>query len=316
MEEKISILLDHITCLDACEVWVDDSSDDYVQMEGFSKMVSVEVFGPVDEKEQVIIDFGEVKKVLKGLIDDPVKGFDHKLLLTQSLALKPTVELDYEEKDGKVRQIVVIRNPHREHQVAFKIKGDSGFLRIYQGTLKQALEEYLTRELREMYECEALDVKVYLNSKAVSSDNKYRAYFNYMHGLAHSSSWGCQNMLHGHTSWVQAIDDQGCVNVRVSDLIAEYLDGNYLVHDIHMVEVYLYDHTPEKVKYTSEDRGKWVMKLPGHYIFPLDDEPTIENIVAHVAEQWEEEFEENNIIKLVISEGLTKAGTWYGTPKG
>ena len=50
---KKSIILNDITCLDAAEVWIDPETPNFVVVDGISKMVSVEVFGNVDENEQV-----------------------------------------------------------------------------------------------------------------------------------------------------------------------------------------------------------------------------------------------------------------------
>lgn len=312
MKGKLGIQLDNITCLDACEVWVDDTSDDYVQVEGFSKMVSVEVFGPVNKEEQVIIDFSSIKKVLKSFVDDPVVGFDHKLLVNNEVILAPSVELNFVQSKKGTRQLIEIRNPHRDFEMAFRAKGDSSFLRIYTGKLQDAISNYLTRSVRELYECEDLCIVAHLSGNVPTSDTKYRGKFNYIHGLAHSTSWGCENIIHGHSSWVQAINDLGEVDVQVTDHIAEYLDGNYLVNDEYVKDNrYRYDFSPVKIKYTSDCRGKWSLVIPSHHLLPLGAEPTIENIVSHLVEVWEDELKENNIVKLIVSEGLTKAGVWY-----
>lgn len=321
-----SIVLNDITCLDAAEIWMDPSDPNYVVISGVSKMVSVEIYGPVDKHEQVILDFSGIKKVLKGIIDDPVWGFDHKLLMNFDDFAKDNVEFEAEGENvkGKMvtrkRDLLRITEP-KTGKVVFKLKGKD-FLRPYKGLLENAISEHLTERVRQTYGNKEIKVQAHLSGHAVKShDGQYRSYFQYTHGLRHSTSWGCQNMLHGHTSFVQAINEEGHVNKRVSDLIATYLDGSYLYHEDIVKNVLGKEDEPSSLKfddiihtlhfklaYKSRERGKWTMIMPASMCVPLDNEPTIENIVAHVAEFFKDDLNEAGIVKLVISEGLTKAG--------
>lgn len=316
-----SIILNDITCLDAAEIWLDSADPNYVVISGVSKMVSVEIFGPVDEKEQVILDFSSIKKVLKEIIDDRVWGFDHKLLFNFEDFSKENVEFAGRDENGvRNRDLLRIYNP-KTGKIVFQLKGRD-FLRPYGGMLESAISEYLTERVRQYYGNSEIQIQAHLSGKAVKShDGQYRAYFNYTHGLRYSTSWGCQNMLHGHTSYVQAINKKGEVDKYVSNLIATYLDGAYLYHENIVKNVLGKEDAPQSLKfddiiksmhfklgYKSRERGKWSLIIPAAMCVPLDNEPTIENIVSHVAELYKDQLKEASIVKLIISEGLAKSG--------
>lgn len=305
----LSIKLDDITCLDAAEVWIDPSVPDYVVLSGVSKMVSVEVFGQVQGDEQVIVDFSNLKSTLKALIDDPDGGFDHKLLINFEDFSKDNVEYETKGENGRKRDMLRIRKP--DGTIAFQVKGD-GFVRSYDGKFQDSISAHLTAGIRAIYGTKDLTAVATLHGQPSHVfDGAYRASFNYMHGLCNSSSYGCQNIIHGHSSYVQVINEFGGVDEYVTNFIAEYLDGCYLYSEEHLRwEDMAASNDSElyKIGYTSRNRGKWTLKIPGSYQMPLTNEPTIENIVKHVAWVFKDELAEAKAAKLIISEGLTKAG--------
>ena len=307
---KKSIILNDITCLDAAEVWIDPETPNFVVVDGISKMVGVEVFGNVDENEQVIVDFSNLKKVLKDLIDDPSLGYDHKLLMNLGDYSKDCVhfgcDIKKSMKKGKPRDCLRIYDGER---MVFEVKGQD-FLRVYDGLLQDSIGEYLTHNASAVYG-RPIDVKVTLSGKATKEmDGKFRAYFNYMHGLRNSSSFGCQNIIHGHRSFVQVFLKNGDVDEKLSKDIARYMDGCYIFNDKTLKTHFVINDEYEyyRIKYNSKSRGKWTMVLPTNYFLPLDSEPTIENIVDHIAYVYRDDLKLVNAHSIVISEGLTKAG--------
>lgn len=311
MIKEINIKLDDITCLDAAEVWVDKSAEDFVVLSGLSKMVSAQVFGEMDSERGVIVDFSSLKNVIKHFIDESVSGFDHKLLMSSDLFQSDYVELQIKGNNGAKRDGVRILKPNGS--VAFQVEGRN-FLRVYGGdenwfTLEEFMGKYLTGCLRNHYGNDTLEVWVSLHGKPVHShDGDYRATFSYMHGLCNSSSYGCQNILHGHTSYVQVINRLGDVDEFASNLIAEYLDGCYIYNDAHAKDEC---KGLLKIGYKSSERGKWKLYIPPSYSLPLYQEPTIENIVSHVGLVFEDELKAAEAEKIIVSEGLNKAGIGY-----
>ncbi len=311
---NISIKLDDITCLDAAEVWIDKSVPQYVVLSGLSKMVSVEVFGQIDTEEQVIVDFSNLKSALKAFIDDPDTGFDHKLLIHEDVWEREEVEVNVRGHNGAKRDAITITKPNG--RIAFHVEG-RGFFRVYGDTLEDNLTKYLTECLQSYYGNETLVAVATLHARpAHEFDKTYRATFNYMHGLRNSSSYGCQNIIHGHTSFVQVIDKNGEVDKLVSNRIAEYLDGCYLFNEnCERGGLYCGDDAEDDemvlIRYKSKNRKKWVLAISSQHLLPLDTEPTIENIVKHVVEMFADQL--TNAKMVIISEGLTKQGIGYVT---
>ena len=307
--KKISIKLDDITCLDAAEVWVDRDAEEYVVLSGLSKMVSVEVGGDIDSEEQVIVDFANLKKTLKAMIDDEEQGFDHKLLIHADVFERENVYIKLAGNNGCKRDGLRIVKPNGE--LAFQAKGHK-FWRVYDDTLEDNLGAYLTECLQWFYSNDSLTAKVTLHARpAHEFDGTYRATFHYMHGLCKSSSYGCQNIVHGHSSYVQVVNKNGDVDEFASNAIADYLDGSYVFNDAHAKGVVGVEEELLKIGYKSTKRGKWTMFLPYSYGLPIFAEPTIENIVQHVVEVFEDELKEAQAEKVIISEGLTKQAIAY-----
>ena len=57
----------------------------FTEAMGFSFNVNVEISGNLDPVENVVVDFGALKKFLKSEIDNLEYGYDHKLIIPKSL---------------------------------------------------------------------------------------------------------------------------------------------------------------------------------------------------------------------------------------
>lgn len=310
MVNGINIKIDDVTCLDGAEVWIDKNAEDYVVLSGFSKMVSVEVAGKLQKEEQVIVDFSNLKYALKYYIDEYNNGFDHKLFISNDLFESDNVEIQVKGSNGAKRDGLRILKPNGE--VAFQVEGRK-FLRVYGDDTRHSLEEfmsdYLTDCLQNHYGEKYLKAWVTLHSKPVHAhDGDYRATFQYMHGLCKSSSYGCQNIVHGHSSFVQVFNKNGDVDEFASNMIAQYLDGCYIYNDAHAKTS---NGKLLKIGYKSLERGKWKLYIPPSYSLPICAEPTIENIIDHVCIVFEDELKAAYASEVVISEGLSKMGIGY-----
>lgn len=211
METK-SLFLQNITGLD-CGVVTSEG-----HLDGRSYNVSVVVTGEISTVEAVVVDFSTLKKSLKGYIDSEIYGFDHKLLILEGasrvrhdiiveadgseyLAIKgKSFELTCPTNAVKFVKPVKIRNL-RDPRPAYQIGG----------YIRDAMSEELLKHLQKQFPNSRItEVEVRLNSIPMSvgldssdSENETLLKFNYIHGLKNSSSWGCQNIAHGHTSFIQ-----------------------------------------------------------------------------------------------------------------
>lgn len=294
-----SVILKDVCCLDACEVWLDINEPNFVVLSGFSKMLSVEIFG------QVFL--GNIEKVIKDLLEDRDQGFCYKLLMNAEDFAKDCVEFDtLAGKSG--RDLFRITEPETG-RVCFEVKG-LDFFRPFTGLLKDAIAEYLTNELRAIYCNDEIEVNVSLSGKANENDKQPRSYFSFMRGMATGGAWYNQNIIHGHSGYVQVLNNQGEFETDLADRIARYLEGCYLYWDKHEASHFLIDDTYEyfKVKYKSGNRGKWKLIIPVNYGLPLDSEPTIEKICEHCAYIYQDDFKKIGGGTLIIFEGFTRAG--------
>ena len=242
------------------------------------------VTGKVDPVEQVVVDFSAIKKAIKKLIDDPERGFDHKMWWIDGVS-RGTIEY--------VNGMVYVKTP------CVEISGPENIVRRV--TSESELEDYLTAELSKQYpgvdieiECHAtytFDVMPQMNTNTHS--------FRYVHGLRESTSWGCQNIAHGHLSYLAAeVDGDTLAANMLLSKIAANLDNTVFIWENNNV-------SPRKIEYTCS-RGEMKMEVLNQKTVVLGTESTVEHLVDYVAQEWGDELEKVNIKKLYVSEGLSK----------
>ncbi len=259
------------------------------------------VTGNVDSHEHVVVDFSTIKKDIKNLIDRHVSdfyanGFDHKLWFIEGYSLG-TIGADA-PKDSTT---VVIDTPAASLQIqrdALKIirnninNTNSTYSVQYIG---YALESYLTELLTEQYPNINVNVQCFNNTHIHTIDqNCPLLYFTYSHGLKDSTSYGCQNIAHGHLSFFQHHNPTVVLSVCVE------LDGTVFINKENIVND---DDEAITIKYVSE-RGLFFAKYNKQLnkIIVLDTETTIEYIAEYVKDKYA-------ISDFYISEGLSK-GTY------
>lgn len=308
---KSSLLLSNITCLDHAVLTTEGIC-------GGSYMVSVEVSGETTSDEHVVVDFGTIKKTLKAIIDDPEHGMDHKLWITEADFERSTPE----QTDAGMRCLPIVfgtesyliapRNALHILRDPFSVEG--------------SLQQYLQERLSLQHPGVTVD-KVHLSTKAVLSYtpgiNPMQAipvwvsdpiYFRYAHGLKDSTSWGCQNIAHGHLSYIQLMLDLPNLHAEnhapvllaaagLAQRIGEELNDTYFVAACNADP-----EEPYHISYQSRDRGQFTLELPRNAkVVYLHVETTIEYIVEYVHEVYCQELADLGVSRIIVSEGLTKA---------
>lgn len=310
-----TIAINNLTQLDFAAVFDGQESSpnspyivDRPRVVGGSYNVSVQLTGPTKDGEEVVIDFGSAKKIIKELIDHKTMGLDHKLLLNGQQKCK----------DGNVGY----GNTHYPftapddavHIVPFKLDPDT-----IESELAYYLSTWLTRMLNEQYAI-VLEVLVTLNTTPilpqflsdVPNHEPMRsacATFRYTHGLPRSSSWGCRNLFHGHLSNVVLYGHAKAYSAEAAAL-AERIAG--WLHNCHLVEAKHFNVTQGSVSYgAAENDGRGVFHLDtrefgANFIRVFDKATTIENITDFVLNTFKRELQEVGVRVLYVSEGLTK----------
>lgn len=262
--------------------------------------------GALDQDERVVVDFGTAKKMLKAIIDDPTDGLDHKLWVFDTpidyqLNKEHVASHWFEAKFGDQHAVRRIPLSYREYSKTGKLAAWMG--------------EWLSLKLAEMGQ--RVKVEVQLESRDFDrirshpeAPSPHARTFTYTHGLAKSTSWGCQNVVHGHLSWVYA-DATSDVEL-VNENLARLLDLKYFYNQKHRTGVFR-----DSISYESRDRGLFTFDC-NHAPFKdsevgsqfqaiaINDEPTIEALARWVAVQHFAMLKDKGVTKIYLSEGPTK----------
>ncbi len=293
MNNKSSIFLSDLSVVDHAYI------NEHGQVIGGSFNPGFIVTGSIDSVEQVVIDFSTVKKSLKQLIDqhiwDPEKnGFDHKIWWIEGFS-KGTIE----KSDHADRYI--INTPALTAEVptdALKIiKNTDNYIPNHSiEYIGQSLEQFLTKEMIKLYPDVNVKVECFnnINVHLINKNIPYK-YFTYSHGLKDSTSYGCQNLLHGHLSFIQYHNDDIITRIANDLNDAVFVNRSNIIID---------NENELTLTYTTPQRGYFTAtyKKDSNKIIILDTETTIEWIAEFVKDTYQ-------ITDFYISEGLSK-GTY------
>lgn len=254
------------------------------------------VSGEVDPIEKVVVDFSTIKKDVKNAIDKHTRGvyengFDHKLWIIEGFS-----DVKWRIND---KAEVTIETPAFKGSVPIDavrvIKQIEGWEPLYTlEYIEQAFEQHVYNNLVDTYP--NIDIKV----QAINTTNAHvisdlqLVFFTYSHGLKESTSYGCQNIFHGHLSYIQYGDPDVLYRIASDLNDAVFINKENITYEDDMVISIEYE-TPRgafKAKYTK-DRNN---------IIAIDTETTIEYIAEYVSRRYD-------ITGFLISEGLSKGTT-------
>lgn len=316
-----TLIFNDLTCVDHA----------YINKEGRivggSFMLSVILTGEVQEGEEVVIDFSKGKKQLKAAIDDHFAGFDHKLWLCNETHEHTNV---FTNDDGKSPAEVEIVTPLVTLLVTPDAVRyvDANYDRLDQ--LENAFALYLNGvlnadavKINDKDEIETVGkmrytTKCKLSPMPVSIGDATFFAFRYAHGLPNSSSYGCQNIAHGHLSYFMLLDEnhkpmpyqafsQGRGMAQHMLDLACHFDDTYFVHRANVTHL-PNGNQPEDIKvHYQTERGYFSahFKGKGNKIVVLDTDTTIEHLIEHMKPSFEM-FKEIGAKYLMVSEGLSK----------
>ena len=288
---KSTLILNDLTCID--HAYIDNRGD----LIGGSFHATVIITGEVTDDESVVIDFSTVKSAIKGYIDNKYTGYDHKLWILA---------------DSKV-EVSVHANALSVTTPSWKINTDQNSLRCIDCMYsKHHIAKHMAKYLEEMLEDGSgvtFKVAVELNTNIHALESGISTYmFRYAHGLKNSSSYGCQNIAHGHLSYIQLLDND-MYAAYTSDLndamnnIAKQLDNTYFVSESNVT--YNSDGILG-ITYESCDRGVFsaVIDTNAVKVVILPVETTVEYLSAYIKDLCSDLPEA--VKYLVVSEGLSK----------
>ncbi|RWZ87263.1 MAG: hypothetical protein EO766_12115 [Hydrotalea sp. AMD] len=257
------------------------------------------ITGEVDEVEKVVVDFSTIKKDVKGLIDRHLpdvhdNGFDHKLWFIEGYSLGELTESENGDR-------WIISTPAVEIDVPTDALRFISFRDINvgytPGYIGDVFAEYLEKHLSEKYSNINIKVECFnnVNTHTINKTLPLR-YFSYSHGLKDSTSYGCQNIAHGHLSFVQYKDS------LKAEEIAHDLDNAVFINSANIS-----NETDDTITISYRTPRGWFNASYNkelNHIIVLETETTIEYIGEYVKNKF-------NVTDFYISEGLSK-GTYIG----
>lgn len=233
---------------------------------GESLYVDAEVEGALDARG-FLMDFGPVKKLLKGVVDEVL---DHRLAVATE---DPRVRL--EERGDRLRLRLADALDYTAPREAFALLPEVSAAGVGAFLREHALAR-LPANVR--------DVRFRLSAE---DGIEQRPSFRYTHGLKlHDGN--CQRLIHGHRNIVEVFVD-GVASTEGARLLAELFDDVHFVHveDLN-VPVPVGERSDSErsvsISYRS-GQGAFEATLPVNRVLPLNVEPTIENI-ATFAHRW------------------------------
>jgi len=270
------------------------------QVIGGSFNPSFVITGSIDETEKVVVDFSTIKKDIKGLIDRHIwdaynNGFDHKLWFIEGYSQGTCIKVD--DNYHIVTDACKLILPTDAVKIIAPI---DGIAPEYSTTyIQKAFEVYLTTELMKLYPLIGVEVECYnnINTHRVNTTQIYFM-FTYSHGLKDSTSYGCQNIAHGHLSFIQSADSNAPLHhINKMKKVASDLGGAVFINRENIV---FQDDSVIEIQYTTK-RGQFFAsyKTAENKLIVLDTETTIEYLAEYVKDTY-------NVTGFYISEGLSK----------
>lgn len=289
---------------------------------GGSVNPSFYVTGTVSAEENVVLDFSSGKKRIKDCIDDNDNGFDHKCWIIRGVSSFDSIDdattrksIYWPDRDAAWAYLASDQDPDRMITVLTR--------RLIITAPKSAFRFMLNEaKLSEVYSAVTVEMKLWLEqcmsqfafdvkmcANAVPSTIKPHQLFRYVHGLKNSTSWGCQNIAHGHLSYID-IDTPNETDPdfkeQIMKSIAKTLDNTIFIS----AENYSRSEYFHVIRYESQTRGEFTMEMPiaspFHKFVVLETETTIEHIIEYVAALFKPQLQSIKATRLFVSEGLSK----------
>ena len=295
---KSTMFLNNTTAID--HAYIDDTG----WVVGGSVSPTMFVTGDVDPVEAVVVDFSTVKKEIKHIIDAKYSGFDHKLWIIEDYSVCEV----FDHKDGTLTITTPLLNIQAPKDAFKFIKNPffrSGKLESYRTAVTDQLEEEIMAGLEEDHKGANIHVSLDLEDVFTGNVrmNTDMVPFRYVHGLRNSTSWGCQNVAHGHLSYLAAYSDNPLEASIVLSRIASDLDKSVFAWEKNVTRadsgMYIIDYETGRGKFSMQLKSSRMLKV-------LKTETTVENLATFVADIYKDELKKAGVRMLFVSEGLNK----------
>ncbi|MGQ0619620.1 MAG: 6-pyruvoyl trahydropterin synthase family protein [Panacagrimonas sp.] len=225
---------------------------------GESWIVHVELEGELD-RQSMVLDFGEVKRSLKRLIDG---SMDHTLLVpekapeTRLTEVAGSLEVQFTSARGLIE--------HRSPRCAVTCLPDAVIE-------PDSVAEYLVQLVRPVVPASVRRVGFQLLPEAIAGPS-----YHYVHGLKKHQGH-CQRIAHGHRSKIE-VRAQGQRDSELEQQIAQDWADIYLGTRDDVIA-----QRPDRIRFGYESpEGRFELELPASCVDLLETDSTVERIAEHL----------------------------------
>ena len=266
-------------------------------MVGESWIVDLILHGDLDE-QNMVLDFGKVKKQVKRIIDDTV---DHKLVIPSEYAGTQAHHIensDYLKVEFTSESGELIRISSPEDAYCFI---DAAHIEM------DDVITHLASVIKPQLPANVKKVELSLRVEDISG-----FYYHYTHGLKKHDG-NCQRIAHGHRSKIQ-IFENGMKSPRLEKELSSLWEDIYVGTDEDVVapeKLEFINATEQQVcfKYESS-QGHFELAMDKSSVYTMNVDTTVELIAQYIADKLKAEHPENEY-KVIAYEGVAKGAIAY-----
>lgn len=259
---------------------------------GESWQLDLELEGELDH-QGMVLDFGEVKRSVKRLIDE---HYDHKLIVPADYSGLTISEypgglhLSFTLQDG--RQI-----EHRSPRDAICLVP---LTRVTADQLSQTVADLLSPHTRD--NVSGIRVRLW-------PENTDGPFFHYSHGLKRHDG-NCQRIAHGHRSRIRILRN-GKQDVLLEQRWAGRWSDIYIGTRADLIGNSRRDGIEHLEFGYRSAQGDFGLTLPAERCYLIDTDSTAENIAQHIADTLKAEFPRDQF-RVYAYEGVDKGAIGVG----
>ncbi|MFT6789697.1 MAG: 6-pyruvoyl-tetrahydropterin synthase [Pseudoalteromonas rhizosphaerae] len=261
---------------------------------GESWIVDLTLHGKLNE-ESMVLDFGLVKKQIKGIIDQCI---DHKLAIGNQINGQVENHADYTTLDCTFGD---------DHHLAMSAPNQAFCLIDADVINEQSVIEFLIATIMPQLPSNIDKIEIELKPEHSKS-----FYYHYSHGLKKHDG-NCQRIIHGHRSQIGIALD-GMAMPRLQKQWADKWQDIYLATAEDQIQAPQLQHISAKENdlcfaYTAA-QGYFEMAISKERCDILPIDTTVECIAGYLAEQVKAQHPDNDV-KVTAYEGVAKGSICY-----
>lgn len=261
-------------------------------MLGESWIVDIELEGGLDH-QNMVLDFGLVKKQIKSVIDDTV---DHRLVIP-----KQSSTISIVEKSPNVTDVYF---DNKDKKIALSCPNEAYTILNSETITKDVVISYLKSVLMPVLPDNVKALNITLRQEDIKG-----ASYHYSHGLKKHDG-NCQRIAHGHRSTIQIFRD-GTLDSALNTKWAERWNDIYLGSEEDLVDS---EALSLDASFISQDmlcfkyvanQGLFELSISKSHSELIDRDTTVECLAEYISEQLKEK-NPSSAFKVRAFEGVGK----------